>query len=63
MYYILTLGLIVLLALGIPVGKALIISGLAGYIVNIGAVSAWVNAGVISQKMTYSLMNFSRCIS
>lgn len=58
MYYILTLGLIVLLALGIPVGKALIISGLAGYIVNIGAVSAWVNAGVISQKMTYSLMNF-----
>jgi tripartite ATP-independent transporter DctM subunit len=58
MYYILTIGLIALLALGVPVGKSLMLSGLIGYILNIGPITAWMNIGVISQKMTYSLMNF-----
>ncbi|MDY0290358.1 MAG: TRAP transporter large permease [Sphaerochaeta sp.] len=58
MYYILTIGLVLLLSLGIPVGMSLVMTGLVGYIVNIGPVSAWVNISVIPQKMTYSLMNF-----
>lgn len=58
MYYILTIGLVVLLILGVPVGKSLIITGLVGYAVNVGPVTAWLNISVIPQKMTYSLMNF-----
>lgn len=58
MYYILTVGLIVALALGLPVGVSLGVVGLVGYVANVGSVMAWINASSIPQRMTYSLINF-----
>jgi tripartite ATP-independent transporter DctM subunit len=58
LYYILTVGLVILLGLGVPVGISLIVTGVIGYFFNIGPVSAWLNISVIPQKVTYSLMNF-----
>ncbi len=57
-YLVVTAGLILLLVLGFPIGVALGIIGFSGYMLNIGPVMAWVNAGILPQKMSYSLMNF-----
>ncbi len=40
LYAILTLGLIILLAMGIPVGFSLLLTGAIGYMVNIGDIGA-----------------------
>ncbi len=58
MYLSLTLGLVILLVLGVPVGYSLIACGSLGYILNIGFVNAWLQMSVIPQKMSYSLSNF-----
>ncbi len=58
LYYILSVGLILLLAFGFPVGMSLGIIGLIGYVTNMGPIMAWINVSVIPQKMTFSLMNF-----
>ncbi|MDC7234744.1 MAG: TRAP transporter large permease [Spirochaetales bacterium] len=58
MIFSLTFGLLILMVLGVPISLALGISGLLGYIMNIGSVNAWLNAGIISQRMNYSLGNF-----
>jgi len=58
LYYILTIGLVVFLVLGVPVGMSLMITGVIGYFASMEFVNAWLNLGVVSQKMTYSLMNF-----
>jgi len=54
----LTIGLVILLALGVPVGFSLILSGCIGYILNMGGVNAFLQMYVIPIKMTYSLQNF-----
>ena len=38
MTFILTVGLVILLALGVPVGIALCVSGCLGFIANMGAI-------------------------
>lgn len=38
---VLTLGLVVLLALGVPVGMALAIAGCLGFLANAGEIMAW----------------------
>ena len=57
---ILTLGLIVLLALGIPIGYSLGALGAIGYLVYNKDIGTWVTqiAPSLSMKMTGSLANF-----
>jgi tripartite ATP-independent transporter DctM subunit len=58
LYAILTLGLIILLAMGIPVGFSLLLTGAIGYMVNIGDIGAWMEMTILPMKMSYSLQNF-----
>ena len=55
---ILTLGLIVLLALGVPVGMALCVTGCVGFMVNMGNVASWFQLISMPLKLTSSLQNF-----
>ncbi len=57
-YLILVVGLVTFLILGIPVGMSLVMTGVLGYFFTMDFVNAWLNIGVVSQKMSYSLMNF-----
>ena len=45
---VLTLGLVVLLALGVPVGMALAIAGCLGFLANAGEIMAWFHSTVHS---------------
>ncbi|MFA6682318.1 MAG: TRAP transporter large permease subunit, partial [Sphaerochaeta sp.] len=58
LYAILTLGLIILLSMGIPVGFSLLLAGAIGYMVNIGDVGIWMEMTILPMKMSYSLQNF-----
>jgi tripartite ATP-independent transporter DctM subunit len=58
LYFILTIGLIVLLAMGIPVGFSLMLTGAIGYMVNIGDIGAWMEMTILPMRMSYSLQNF-----
>ncbi|MGH0054351.1 MAG: TRAP transporter large permease [Sphaerochaetaceae bacterium] len=58
LYVILTLGLIILLAMGIPVGFSLLLTGAIGYLVNIGDIGTWMEMTILPMKMSYSLQNF-----
>lgn len=55
---VLTLGLIVLLALGVPVGISLCVVGCFGFIINMGSVAAWFQLISMPLKLTSSLQNF-----
>lgn len=55
---ILTVGLIVLLALGVPVGMALCVTGCIGFIVNMGTITSWFQLISMPLKLTSSLQNF-----
>ena len=55
---ILTLGLIALLALGVPVGMSLCVVGCVGFIVNAGTVFSWFQLIAMPLKLTSSLQNF-----
>lgn len=55
---ILTVGLIVLLALGVPVGISLCVIGCMGFIVNMGSIAAWFQLIAMPLKLTSSLQNF-----
>lgn len=56
--FFLTIGLVILLAIGVPVGFSLILSGVLGFIFNIGSVSAFLQMNVVPIRMSYSLQNF-----
>jgi len=58
LYFILTIGLIILLAMGIPVGFSLMLTGAIGYMVNIGDIGAWMEMTILPMRMSYSLQNF-----
>ena len=58
MTFILTVGLVILLALGIPVGISLCVVGCVGYIVNMGDINAWFQLFSMPMKMSSSLQNF-----
>ncbi len=55
---VLTLGLVILLALGVPVGMALAITGCLGFLVNIGEIAAWFQLISMPLKLASSLQNF-----
>lgn len=55
---ILTIGLIVLLALGVPVGMSLCVVGCVGFIVNMGTITSWFQLIAMPLKLTSSLQNF-----
>lgn len=55
---ILTLGLILLLALGVPVGMSLCVVGCVGFMVNMGTISSWFQLISMPLKLTSSLQNF-----
>lgn len=54
----LTVGLIILLALGVPVSLSLILSGAIGYLFNMGSINGFLQLYVVPLKMSYSLSNF-----
>lgn len=54
----LTVGLIILLALGVPVSLSLILSGAFGYLFNMGSINGFLQLYVVPLKMSYSLSNF-----
>ena len=58
MTFILTGGLIILLALGLPVGISLCVVGCLGYIVNMGSINSWFMLFSMPHKMNSSLTNF-----
>lgn len=58
LYFILTIGLILLLAMGIPVGFSLMLAGAIGYLVNIGNIGAWMEMTILPMRISYSLQNF-----
>lgn len=58
MTFILTGGLIILLALGLPVGISLCVVGCLGYIVNMGSINSWFMLFSMPLKMNSSLTNF-----
>lgn len=55
---VLTLGLVVLLALGVPVGMALAIAGCLGFLANAGDIIAWFQLISMPLKLASSLQNF-----
>ena len=55
---VLTLGLVVLLALGVPVGMALAIAGCLGFLANAGEIIAWFQLISMPLKLASSLQNF-----
>lgn len=55
---VLTLGLVVLLALGVPVGMALAIAGCLGFLANAGEIMAWFQLISMPLKLASSLQNF-----
>lgn len=55
---ILTLGLVVLLAFGAPIGMSLAVIGCVGFIVNVGDISAWLQLISMPLKLSTSLENF-----
>ena len=58
MTFVLTVGLIILLALGIPVGICLCVVGCIGYIINMGDINSWFMLFAMPLKLTSSLQNF-----
>ena len=56
--FCLTIGLVILLALGVPVSISLLLSGVLGYLFNMGSISGFVQMYVIPMRMSYSLQNF-----
>lgn len=58
LYLILTIGLILLLSMGIPVGFSLMLCGALGYITNMGDVGLWFQMTILPMRMSYSLQNF-----
>ena len=58
MTFILTGGLIILLALGLPVGISLCVVGCLGYIMNMGSINSWFMLFSMPLKMNSSLTNF-----
>lgn len=58
LYFILTIGLIILLSMGIPVGLSLMLCGALGYVSNMGDVSLWFQMTILPMRMSYSLQNF-----
>ena len=55
---VLLIGFVVLLALGVPIGMSLLVSGAAGFMVSYGDVSSWLNLVSMPLKLTSSLQNF-----
>lgn len=55
---ILTLGLIILLAFGVPVGMSLCVVGCVGFMVNMGTIASWFQLISMPLKLTSSLQNF-----
>ncbi len=55
---ILTIGLVVMLALGIPVGMSLCVIGCMGFMVNSGTIVSWFQLISMPIKLTSSLQNF-----
>lgn len=55
---ILTIGLVVMLALGIPVGMSLCVIGCVGFMVNSGTIVSWFQLISMPIKLTSSLQNF-----
>lgn len=55
---ILTIGLVVLLALGVPVGISLCVIGCVGFMVNSGTIVSWFQLISMPIKLTSSLQNF-----
>ena len=55
---VLLIGFVVLLALGVPIGMSLLVSGAAGFIVSYGDISAWFSLVSMPLKLTSSLQNF-----
>lgn len=55
---VLTLGLVVLLALGVPVGMSLAIAGCLGFMINAGDIMAWTQLISMPLKLASSLQNF-----
>ena len=55
---VLTLGLVVLLALGVPVGMSMAISGCLGFLINAGDIMAWFQLISMPLKLASSLQNF-----
>lgn len=55
---ILTIGLIALLALGVPVGMSLCVIGCVGFMVNMGSITSWFQLISMPLKLTSSLQNF-----
>lgn len=58
LYFILTIGLIILLAMGVPVGFSLMLTGAIGYVVNMGDIGLWFSMTILPMRMSYSLQNF-----
>ena len=58
MTFILTVGLVILLALGVPVGIALCVAGCLGFLANMGDITQWLMLFSMPLKMTNSLQNF-----
>ncbi len=58
LYFILTIGLILLLAAGIPVAFSLLLTGAIGYLVNMGNIGVWLEMTILPMRMSYSLQNF-----
>lgn len=55
---ILTIGLVVMLALGVPVGMSLCVIGCVGFMVNSGTIVSWFQLISMPIKLTSSLQNF-----
>lgn len=55
---ILTIGLVVMLALGVPVGISLCVIGCVGFMVNSGTIVSWFQLISMPIKLTSSLQNF-----
>ena len=58
MVLLMTVGLIVFLSLGVPIGFALCIISMIGLIVDLGPQIAWISLEAIPQKMAFGLSNF-----
>lgn len=55
---ILTVGLVVLLGLGVPVGISLCVVGCVGFMCNAGSIASWFQLIAMPLKLTSSLQNF-----
>ncbi len=56
--FVLTIGLVVLLGLGVPVGMALCAAGCIGFMLNVGQISSWLMLFSMPLKLNSSLQNF-----